>query len=51
MSHITQHRLAFVLAIVVALGPFALDAYLPAFVVIGREFGLATSEVALTLSV
>lgn len=50
MSHITQIRLAFVLASIVALGPLALDAYLPAFTDIALEFGSTTREVGLTLS-
>lgn len=35
----------------VALVPFALDAYLPAFPAIARDFGVSSSEVGLTLSV
>ena len=51
MSQITHYRLAFVLAIVVALGPFALDAYLPAFNAIAADFGTSTSQVGLTISI
>ena len=51
MSHLTHYRLAFVLAIVVALGPFALDAYLPAFAAIAHEFDATTSQVGLTISI
>ena len=50
MSHLTHYRLAFVLAIVVALGPFALDAYLPAFAMIAQDFNRTTSDVGLTIS-
>jgi MFS transporter, DHA1 family, multidrug resistance protein len=39
------------LALVVALVPLALDAYLPAFSVIGRDIGASTSDVGLTLSI
>lgn len=51
MSQITHYRLAFVLAIVVALGPFALDAYLPAFNAIAADFNTSTSQVGLTVSI
>lgn len=51
MSHLTHHRLAIVLAITVALGPFAIDAYLPAFQAIALDFDTGVSEVGLTLSV
>lgn len=50
MSHLTHYRLAVVLAVTVALGPFALDAYLPAFTAIAREFDTTVSSVGLTLS-
>lgn len=39
------------LALVVSLVPLALDAYLPAFPLIGRDLGVSTSEVGLTLSI
>lgn len=51
MPHISHHRLAFVLAVVVALGPFALDAYLPAFLAIADDLGTSTARVGLTLSI
>ncbi|HEX7030777.1 MAG TPA: multidrug effflux MFS transporter [Gammaproteobacteria bacterium] len=44
-------RLAAVLAFVVALGPFALDAYLPAFPAIAAALGISIGEVGLTISV
>ncbi|HEX7030088.1 MAG TPA: MFS transporter, partial [Gammaproteobacteria bacterium] len=44
-------RLAAVLAFVVALGPFALDAYLPAFPAIAAALGITTGEVGVTISV
>lgn len=50
MSHIVHYRLAIVLAVTVALGPFALDAYLPAFTAIAADFDITVSEVGLTLS-
>lgn len=50
MSHLSHYRLAVVLAVTVALGPFALDAYLPAFTAIAREFDTSVSAVGLTLS-
>lgn len=47
MSHF---QLALLLGMTVALGPLALDAYLPAFPNIADGFGIAHSEVGLTLS-
>lgn len=47
-----SHRgIAPLLALVVALVPFSLDAYLPAFPVIASDLGVTTSEVGLTLSI
>lgn len=47
MSHF---QLALLLGITVALGPLALDAYLPAFPEIARGFAIAHGDVGLTLS-
>ncbi|GGC61538.1 multidrug effflux MFS transporter [Marinobacter halophilus] len=47
MSHF---QLALLLGMTVALGPLALDAYLPAFPEIARGFGISHSDVGLTLS-
>lgn len=47
MSHF---HLALLLGMTVALGPLALDAYLPAFPSIAEGLGIAHSEVGLTLS-
>src|SRR5690606_22548127 len=47
----SDFRLALVLAVAVALGPFALDAYLPAFPAIAATLGVALGDVGLTLSV
>ena len=47
MSHF---QLALLLGMTVALGPLALDAYLPAFPSIADSLGIAHSEVGLTLS-
>lgn len=47
MSHF---KLALLLGMTVALGPLALDAYLPAFPEIAASLGVAHSEVGLTLS-
>lgn len=44
-------RLAFVLALTVALGPFAIDAYLPAFPNIAASLGVSLHAVALSISV
>lgn len=47
MSHF---KLALLLGMTVALGPLALDAYLPAFPEVAASFGVAHSDVGLTLS-
>ncbi len=47
MSHF---QLALLLGMTVALGPLALDAYLPAFPNIARDFDIPLSDVGLTLS-
>ncbi|KAA1176153.1 multidrug effflux MFS transporter [Marinobacter salinexigens] len=47
MSHL---KLAFLLGITVALGPLALDAYLPAFPSIADALGIPHADVGLTLS-
>lgn len=44
-------KLALLLGMTVALGPFALDAYLPAFPVIAADLGVKSSDIGLTLSV
>jgi MFS transporter, DHA1 family, multidrug resistance protein len=46
-----QRSTAPLLALVVALVPLALDAYLPAFAAIGQDLGASISEVGLTLSI
>jgi len=48
---LSHRRIAPLLALAVALIPFALDAYLPAFPAIARDLGVSSSEVGLTLSV
>ena len=47
MSHF---QLALLLGMTVALGPLALDAYLPAFPDIAEGFGIPHADVGLTLS-
>lgn len=47
MSHL---RLALLLGMTVALGPFALDTYLPAFPRIAADLGVTPGQVGLTLS-
>ncbi|PSF14196.1 multidrug effflux MFS transporter [Marinobacter shengliensis] len=47
MSHF---QLALLLGMTVALGPLALDAYLPAFPAIARDFAIPHADVGLTLS-
>lgn len=48
MSHF---RLALVLALTVAIGPFAIDAYLPAFPSMAVDLNVAVHEVSLSISV
>ena len=48
MSHF---RLAFILALTVALGPFAIDAYLPAFPFIAESLQVPIHDVSLSISV
>ncbi len=47
MSHF---QLAIFLGMTVALGPLALDAYLPAFPAIADDLGVSLTDVGLTLS-
>ncbi|HET9679546.1 MAG TPA: multidrug effflux MFS transporter [Gammaproteobacteria bacterium] len=51
MSKFADLRLAVVLAFTVALGPFALDAYLPAFPAMADALGVSVSDIGLTLSI
>ncbi|WP_372972863.1 multidrug effflux MFS transporter [Marinobacter sp.] len=46
----SQFRLAILLGMTVALGPLALDAYLPAFPDIAADLGVTLGDVGLTLS-
>ena len=46
----SQFRLAVLLGMTVALGPLALDAYLPAFPEIAADLGVSLGDVGLTLS-
>lgn len=46
----TTLQFAVLMAATMAMGPFAIDVYLPAFPVIAADLGVAESEVALTLS-
>jgi len=47
---LSHFQLALLLGMTVALGPLALDAYLPAFPNIARDFDIPLSDVGLTLS-
>jgi len=47
---LSQFRLAVLLGMTVALGPLALDAYLPAFPDIAADLGVTLGDVGLTLS-
>lgn len=47
----TQLQLALLLGATVALSPFAMDAYLPAFPEMAAAFGVTTAEVGVTVSV
>lgn len=48
MSHF---RMALALALTVALGPFAIDAYLPAFPAMATSLGVSIHDIALSISV
>lgn len=48
MSHF---RMALALALTVALGPFAIDAYLPAFPAMAASLGASVHDIALSISV
>lgn len=50
-TEITQARLASLLAALSAIGPFAIDAYLPAFPAIGAALGASRLEVQQTLTI
>ncbi|ABC30929.1 Permease of the major facilitator superfamily [Hahella chejuensis KCTC 2396] len=50
-SSTTHSRLAFILAMAVALGPFAIDTYLPAFPDIAKAIGADIHDVSLSISV
>jgi len=47
---LSHSQLALLLGMTVALGPLALDAYLPAFPTIANDLGVSHSDLALTLS-
>jgi DHA1 family bicyclomycin/chloramphenicol resistance-like MFS transporter len=47
---LSHFQLALLLGMTVALGPLALDAYLPAFPAIARDFAIPHADVGLTLS-
>jgi hypothetical protein len=49
--HVRTWSLAILIAALAMLGPFSIDAYLPAFHAIGREFGVPPIAVQQTLSV
>lgn len=49
--HVRTWSLAILIAALAMLGPFSIDAYLPAFHAIGREFGVPQIAVQQTLSV
>ena len=44
-------KVAIILAMTIALGPFALDTYLPAFPVIAASLQVSVHQVSLTISV
>ncbi|WLQ17086.1 multidrug effflux MFS transporter [Hahella aquimaris] len=50
-SSSSHSRLAFILAMAVALGPFAIDTYLPAFPDIAKAIGADIHDVSLSISV
>ena len=49
-THVHYYRLAFILGALTAIGPLAIDMYLPALPTIAREFGTAASVVQSSLA-
>ena len=49
-SHSHSRRLALMLAALVAVGPFAIDTYLPAFPAMAVYFGVSTASIQLSIS-
>ena len=49
-SNHTHPGIALVLAMAMALGPLALDTYLPAFPAMASDFGVSVHQVSLTIS-
>ncbi len=49
-THVHYYRLALILGALTAIGPLAIDMYLPALPTIGREFGAAASVVQSSLA-
>jgi DHA1 family bicyclomycin/chloramphenicol resistance-like MFS transporter len=49
-THVHYYRLALILGALTAIGPLAIDMYLPAFPTIAREFGVAASVVQSSLA-
>ncbi|MGI9277779.1 MAG: multidrug effflux MFS transporter [Endozoicomonas sp.] len=49
-SHSPSRRLAIMLAALVAVGPFAIDTYLPAFPTMAEYFGVSTASIQLSIS-
>lgn len=47
---ISQHQLAFLLAALASLGPFAIDTYLPAFPAMAQQLGTSTLHIQQTLT-
>ncbi|MFM2485403.1 multidrug effflux MFS transporter [Celerinatantimonas yamalensis] len=46
-----HHRFAFLMALIVACGPFALDAYLPGIPYMAHDLGVSTAQIATTVSI
>ena len=51
MNKVVYVQVAAVLAMTMALGPFAIDTYLPAFPSMASALGVSVHEVALSISV
>ena len=49
-THVHYYRLALILGALTAIGPLAIDMYLPALPTIAREFGAAASVVQASLA-
>jgi DHA1 family bicyclomycin/chloramphenicol resistance-like MFS transporter len=51
MAHLPMYRIALILGLLSAIGPFAIDMYLPGLPIISQDFGVSTAATQGTISV